>query len=292
MHWRDYQFRQRLFELPDDQAPLRRFLSYLDEGEGAPLVLLHGTPTWGYLWQGFLPSLTARHRVLVPDLLGHGYSDRRDGFDRSIAAQADALLAWLDALGIDEATVVGHGTGGGVAMRLAALHPRRVSRLCLMGSVGYDAWPSLDLFLLGRMGQRMPLASFLPLVRHLIRRGCVEAPPVALLDGLVAPWATEVGRVSLLRDCAALDCNHTMELLPLLPRYAAPALLLWGEQDPTLSVGERLAFELPDAELVRLPRAGHYALLDQPDLVAERLERFLAAPAPRRLGVEPHPTLH
>ncbi|MBW3654836.1 MAG: alpha/beta fold hydrolase, partial [Gemmatimonadetes bacterium] len=98
-----------------------RFLSYVDKGEGPPLVLIHGIPTWGFLWSGLLPRLSRSRRVLVPDLLGFGFSDKSDRFDRSIGRQADALDAWLEGLGLPTVDVVGHDIGGGVALRLATL---------------------------------------------------------------------------------------------------------------------------------------------------------------------------
>jgi pimeloyl-ACP methyl ester carboxylesterase len=72
MEWRAFQSLQKVAELDE------RFVSYIDEGEGPPIVLLHGIPTWGYLWHGFIPRFAKTHRVLAPDLLGFGYSDKSD----------------------------------------------------------------------------------------------------------------------------------------------------------------------------------------------------------------------
>jgi pimeloyl-ACP methyl ester carboxylesterase len=82
-----------------------RFVSYIDEGSGDPLVLLHGIPTWGYLWRDLIPSFSGNRRVLIPDLLGFGYSDRSDRFDRSIARQAEMIDAWLEKLGVERASL-------------------------------------------------------------------------------------------------------------------------------------------------------------------------------------------
>jgi pimeloyl-ACP methyl ester carboxylesterase len=118
MNWREFQAKQRVMEIGD------RFVSYIDEGSGDPIVLLHGIPTWGYLWQDLIPSLSGNHRVLVPDLLGFGYSDRSDRFDRSIARQAEMIDAWLEKLGVERASLVAHDIGGGVALRLAVFFPK------------------------------------------------------------------------------------------------------------------------------------------------------------------------
>jgi pimeloyl-ACP methyl ester carboxylesterase len=78
MDWRVFQSMQKVAELDE------RFVSYIDEGEGPPIVLLHGIPTWGYLWHRLIPRLAKTRRVLAPDLLGFGYSDKSDRFDHSI----------------------------------------------------------------------------------------------------------------------------------------------------------------------------------------------------------------
>jgi pimeloyl-ACP methyl ester carboxylesterase len=135
MHWRAFQALQRVVKLDND------FVSYVDEGAGEPVILLHGIPTWGYLWHGLIPALSRTHRLLIPDLVGFGYSDKSDRFDRSIHAQALMVERWMDALEIGTATVVAHDIGGGVALRLATLRPGRVSTLCLLNTVCYDSWP-------------------------------------------------------------------------------------------------------------------------------------------------------
>jgi pimeloyl-ACP methyl ester carboxylesterase len=75
LHWRAFQVLQRVVKFDD------YFVSYVDEGTGEPVILLHGIPTWGYLWHGLVPTLSRTHRVLVPDLVGFGYSDKGDRFE-------------------------------------------------------------------------------------------------------------------------------------------------------------------------------------------------------------------
>jgi pimeloyl-ACP methyl ester carboxylesterase len=278
MSWREWQARQRVVELGE------RFLSYVDEGEGPPVVLLHGIPTWGYLWAGLTPALARTHRVLVPDLLGYGYSDKREGFDRGLPRQAEALEAWLERLGVVDAVVVGHDVGGGVAQQLAVRFPRRVGRLCLMNSVCYDSWPVEAMLQLGHplAARRLSAGLEQRVLRLAVRRGLFERlPSRELLEGLLAPYATEVGKTSLVRDAVSLNTNHTLELVPRLKHLAVPTLILWGEDDVFQPVryGERLAWDIPGARLVRIERARHFVMWDAPHRVAEELYGFL--------GVEP-----
>jgi pimeloyl-ACP methyl ester carboxylesterase len=281
MNWREFQSLQRVAEL------FPSFLSYVDEGEGEPVVLLHGIPTWGYVWSGIFRALTLRHRVLIPDLLGYGFSDRRDGFDRSVGLQAQALDAWMEQLGISHAAVVGHDVGGGVAQQLAVRFPHRVGRLCLMNTVCYDSWPIELMIQLGhpRTDHTLSAAALKRLLGSGLRRlGFSQRPPDEVMEGLLAPYRTEVGKLSLIRDAAALDTNHTLELMPQLAHLDIPTLVLWGEDDlfQKLKYGERLAWDLPAAQFVRVQDARHFLMFDQPHEVTEHLLGFLGAhTAPR-----------
>lgn len=272
MHWRQYQELQKVAEIGS------RYLSYVDRGSGPPVVLLHGMPTWGYLWSGLLPSLERTRRALVPDLLGFGFSDRRDRFDRSISRQAEAVAAWMAKLGVDSADMVGHDIGGGVALRLAAFFPRLVERLVLIDSVCYDSWPIELMLQLGHPGTHRRLsARALSRVVSLALKGGAINPQAETLEGLLAPYSTEEGKLSLIRAASALDTNLTMELVPHLPKLRVPTLILWGEDDPfqPLEYGRRLARDLPKARLAVVSRARHFVLLDQPQETAAQLETFL-----------------
>jgi pimeloyl-ACP methyl ester carboxylesterase len=114
-------------------------------GPGRAGLLLHGIPTWSYLYNDVIPLLAPRLRVIAPDFLGHGYSDRRDFFDRSLLAQTAMILRFMDHLGLERAHFVGHDTGGGVSLIMAIHHPDRVSRLVLANVVAYDSWPIDDM---------------------------------------------------------------------------------------------------------------------------------------------------
>lgn len=105
---------------------------YLAQGQGAPLVLLHGWPQTSHAWRKLMPALAQRFRVIAPDLRGLGDSSRpKDGFDKQSVARDVAQLL-REGLGLDRACVVGHDWGGPVAFALAAYHPGLVSRLVML----------------------------------------------------------------------------------------------------------------------------------------------------------------
>ncbi len=90
MIWKDFQAMQKVAEIGE------RFVSFVDEGAGEPVILIHGIPTWGYLWHRLVPVLSEQNRVIAPDLIGFGYSDKSDNFDRSIARQAEMIDALME----------------------------------------------------------------------------------------------------------------------------------------------------------------------------------------------------
>src|SRR6476469_4011937 len=110
-------------------------LSYLRAGSGPPLLLLHGIANNCQTWADVIPRLAQSHTVIAPDLLGHGESDKPRG-DYSIAAYANGLRDLTSVLDIEQATVVGHSLGGGIALQFAYQFPERCERLALVGSGG------------------------------------------------------------------------------------------------------------------------------------------------------------
>jgi pimeloyl-ACP methyl ester carboxylesterase len=275
MTWREFQRLQRVAEVRDT------FISYVDDGSGVPVVLLHGIPTWSYLWMPVLGRLTRVARVLAPDLAGFGYSDKRDRFDRSIARQAELIDAWMDRIGVESAVIVAHDVGGGVALRLATLFPSRVRKLCLINTVSYDSWPIELMLQFGHPGadRQLSAAMAVRLLKQALKGGFAKRPPTDLLDGLLAPYSTEIGKLSLIRNASALNTNLTTEIAPLLPSINVPTMILWGEDDvfQPIAYGERLAWDIPGAQFVRLGGARHFAMVDRPRAVADRLSTFVTA---------------
>src|SRR5215212_11576073 len=119
-------------------------VAYYEEGNGEPLLLLHGCPFSSYIWRKVIPLLSPRYRCLAPDLLGLGDTETPEGTDWSLRAQAAMVVGFLDALGIERAHVVGHDHGGAIAQLLAAEHPERVDRLVISNAEAYDNWPSAE----------------------------------------------------------------------------------------------------------------------------------------------------
>lgn len=277
--WLQFRKRQRVAEIDGKTG---RFVSFLDEGAGAPVVFLHGIPTWGFLWHRQIPALSKTNRVLVPDLVGFGFSDKRDSFDRSVSSQAKMIDFWMEKIGIRKASIVAHDMGGGVALRLATLFPHRVERLCVMNTICYDSFPIEAMIQFGHPEMRRTISAqtVQTTLKTALRSGFSSSSSASeTLDNLLAPYQTEVSKTSLICNASALNTNHTTEITNLLPQINAPTLVLWGEEDKFLPIkfGKRLASDIPGAQFYPIEKASHFVMLDQPDKINEHLTYFLAA---------------
>ncbi|WP_246987988.1 alpha/beta fold hydrolase [Halorientalis marina] len=250
-------------------------VAYRDEGEGHPVVLLHGIPTWSFLWRDVAPALEDDFRVIAPDLVGYGNSAMQDGFDRSVRAQEQMLADLLGQLGVDSFSLVAHDIGGGVAVRYAAHEPDAVENLVMSNAVCYDSWPVEFITNLGLpRTTEMPLDTLEEQVGGAFSEGVYadEADP-EFVEGMTQQWTTEEGRTSLSRNAVSTNTNHTTEID--YDAITADLLCLWGADDTfqPLEYGERLAEDL-DGEVVELD-AYHWVVEDRPNRYATEVKEFV-----------------
>lgn len=245
------------------------------DGDKETLVFLHGIPTWSFLWQRIAPAFESEFRVVVPDLLGYGNSDRRDCFDRSIRTQEAMLEALLDDLGVERATLVAHDIGGGAALRFAASSPDRVDRLVLSNVVCYDSWPVEFISGLGLPGtERLDDDEFEAKLDFAFAEGTYDDADPEFVAGMKAPWLRSDGKRALARAAVATNTNHTTEIE--YGTIEADVLCLWGGADvlQPLAYGERLADDL-DGTVVELDEAYHWVVEDRPEAYRDELRAFL-----------------
>ncbi|AUX10831.1 alpha/beta hydrolase [Halalkaliarchaeum desulfuricum] len=248
-------------------------------GNGDPVVFLHGIPTNSYLWRHAVSTVAEEHHVVAPDMIGYGNSSKFDGFDRSLRAQEIAIDGLLADLGFDTVSLVGHDLGGGVFLRYACHEPDTVERLVLSNSVAYDSWPIqtiTDLGLPESARQNSP-EEIQGMLDGLFRQTLWgDDPDEAFVEGMKAPWNSEDGVTSLVRNAIATNTNHTTEVDPR--NVTADTLLLWGLEDEFQPVewAERLERDIPQCELVGLDEANHWVPEDRPDAFVDHLRTFLS----------------
>jgi len=248
-------------------------------GDGPPVVLIHGTPSWSYLWRTVASDLAARHTVYVYDLLGYGTSEKHEHQDVSIAAQTKVLAELLDLWGLEEPCVAGHDFGGTIALRLLLLEGRRFRRLALCDPVAIAPWITpfsrhvqahLEAF------QTVPGHIHRQMIATHIRTAIAREMTDDQLEPYLRPWLGTVGQAAYYRQVAQFDERYTREIEPRYGEVQAPTLLLWGAQDGWLDpqFGQKLARMIPGARLSLIPGAGHFLPEDQPKIVAAEFAAF------------------
>jgi pimeloyl-ACP methyl ester carboxylesterase len=197
-------------------------------GAGEPIVLIHGFPTSGHLWLDVVPKLPAGHRVIVIDLLGFGRSDAPIDGDYTIAAHGRRVLDLLDALRIDRACLVGHGTGGAVVQWAALEAPDRVTRLALIGSSTAEGWFSTDrrgARALYDLALRLPAAVWLPFIRGTIARSYSDPERgKRSADMYLAPFVAGDGARVLRRHLSALTNGDIARVAARASEIAVPVV--------------------------------------------------------------------
>lgn len=267
-------------------------MRWSESGRGPPVVLLHGIPTSPHLWRHVVPRLGGV-RCLAWEMVGYGESiSAGRHLEIGIARQAAYLLAWLDAVGIEQPVFAGHDLGGGVAQIAAVRAPARCAGLLLTNAVCFDACPIPIARLLRTMGplvERLPEAVLREVFRmffslaHDRRDVAAEALQIHF-----PPYRRQGGAAAFLHQLRSLDEDDTLAISERLNALTMPARVVWGTADPflKLSYGERLARALR-APLRPIEGAGHFTPEDHPAIVAEELDQLLrdiAEVAGRRAG--------
>jgi pimeloyl-ACP methyl ester carboxylesterase len=256
--------------------------------DGLPLVLLHGMPTSSYLWHDVMRDLEREHRMVAPDLLGFGRSERPARRERyALEAQARLMLQVLDELGLQRVALVGHGLGGTVAVHMTALAPERVAGLVLIHSPLHpETWPPRPVLPLLVPGVRQAYVRVLQLAPRLaggvVRRALhAECEPAELHHYVNPLTGTEGGR-GLLDFVSAVDLDAAALAWREVREIAPPTLVLWSEDNHLLSpaYGRRLALDVPGAAWVPVSGSGQLLPQDRPERVAEEIAGFVAELVP------------
>ena len=281
LEWLDrtiYPFNPHYLDLPIGH------MHYIDEGQGEPIVFVHGTPTWSFLYRDLIKRLSARYRCIAPDQIGFGLSDKPADWTYRPADHARNLTALIEHLGLRDITLVVHDFGGPIGLGYAVAHPENVARLVVFNSW---MWSLAD----DPQARRADGLVRGALGKFLYTR--LNASPRFLLPAVWANKATltpevrraytavhhraheRMGMYQLARELIG-SSDYYDDLWERRARLAnLPTLLLWGLKDPTFGPAlERWREAFPRAQVVTFPNAGHFVIEEEPS-VAERVESFI-----------------
>jgi haloalkane dehalogenase len=264
-------------------------MHYVDEGDGPPVLMVHGNPTWSFYYRQLIETLRPQFRTIAVDHVGCGLSDKPLQYDYQLRQHIENLLNLIDACGLSKATLIAHDWGGAIGLGALLRRPDVFERVVLLNTGAFPPpyipfrirvcrWPIIGKF--GVQGLNL-----------FARAATVMATeqPGGLADGvaagLLAPydsWNNRTAIYQFVRDIPGSPSHPTWSLLQeiengldSLQRW--PIKLIWGMKDwcfrpPCL---ERFVEHWPDAQIERIEDAGHYVLEDAPGQVSESVVDFL-----------------
>ena len=253
-------------------------------GEGPPVVLVHGTPSRSYIWRNVAPALAERHSVYTYDLLGYGESEKGEGQDVSMAAQARLLGELIGVWGLDEPAVVGHDIGGGIVLGAHLVEGVRFGRIALLDPVTLSPWLSQANSSTWHIAEHREAYATMPEnLFEAVFSAYLEESGTRLdaetFEAFLAQWWGEGGQGAFVRQAAQLEERHTAGFEPRLGSIEVPVLVVWGEADAWLdpAQADRLHEAIPGSRLKKVAGAGHFVMEDAPEEVARELVDFFSA---------------
>ena len=273
-----YPFESRYFDIDGVR------MHYVDEGDGPPVLMLHGNPTWSFHYREFIKSLRDRYRVIAPDHIGCGLSDKPSGYRYTLAnhiANVERLVEHLKLTGV---TLLVHDWGGAIGFGWATRHPALVSRFVVLNTAaftGFEAplriricrWPWLGAFLVRGLNGFLRSSFRMAVTRPLHSR---------VRRGYLLPYDSYASRVAIhqfVRDIPLGSSHPTYAtLLAIEERLGLlaekPMLILWGGRD--FCFNDRFLDQwrrrFPNADVHRFADAGHYVVEDAGDRMLPLIE--------------------
>jgi haloalkane dehalogenase len=281
----EYPFPSKFFDL----GGLR--YHYVDEGRGETLLCVHGNPTWSFAWRNIIKDLSRDYRVVAIDHIGCGFSDKPRSYEYRLARHIENLSRFIVGLDLKKITLLAHDWGGAIGMGSAGNLQERFARFVLFNTSAFRSqrmprriavcrWP-----ILGPLGVRGLNLFARAALTMAVRRH--ERMTPAVRAGFLAPYTNWKDRVAILRfvqDIPMSPAHPSYGTLVLIEERLAlfrksPMLFVWGMRDwcfkPVFL--DEFVTRFPQAEVLRLPEAGHYVFEDAHEEIVPRLREFLKA---------------
>jgi pimeloyl-ACP methyl ester carboxylesterase len=266
------------------EAPVK--LYYSEEGNGPPILLIHGFGASTYTWRHVAPELAQTHRVIAVDLKGFGQSEKPFDGRYSVFDQAELLAQLIVDKDLRNLTLVGHSFGGGVALLLALEANQRldgrISRLVLLDTIAYPQhipvfFRLLDVPLVSQLGVRMVPPSVQARVALQIAYFDDSKIDPEEVELYAAPLKTAAGKHAIIHSARQIVPEDIAELSERYKTIELPTLILWCDHDRIvpLEVGIKLRRTLPNSTLRLVEDCGHMPQEEQPESTLKLLKGFI-----------------
>lgn len=264
--------------------------AYIDEGEGnAPLVAVHGNPTWSFYWRELILAFRSQHRVVAVDHMGCGNSSKPQTYPYCLATHRDNLVTLLDHLDLRNVTLVVHDWGGAIGLAAAVERPERIGRLVVTNTGAFPPpyiplriaacrWPVVGTLAVRGLNAFARAAITMATARY-------RRLPEKAAAGLLAPYDSWEHRVAIdrfVRDIPMQESHPTYKVLEKLERdleffRQLPVLLVWGMRDWCFRPECLHRFQTiwPQAETLELQDVGHYVMEDAPQEAIAAIRNFV-----------------
>lgn len=261
-------------------------LHYVDEGEGRPILMLHGNPTWSFYYRNLIQTFSPKFRTIVPDHMGCGMSDKPQDYEYSLETHIQNAYKLIKFLDLKKIILIVHDWGGAIGFGLATRYPELFDRIVILNTAAYtDSHipQRINLLRQGKMGEWLTRklnlfawpATFMTTQRPL---------PKKIKEGYLLPYDSWENRVAVARFVQDIPMEkdhktyHTMrEIESRLQSLPHPKLILWGGKDFCFNKHffEKWVQIYPEAEAHWYAKAGHYVLEDALDEVSGEIWKFI-----------------
>lgn len=260
-------------------------LHYIDEGQGDPIIMVHGNPTWSFYYRNLIKAFKNNYRIIVPDHIGCGFSSKPQDYNYTLENHVSNLEKLVLKLDLKNITLIVHDWGGAIGMGLATRHPERIKKAVVMNTAAFRSIeiPARINILRNDFGEW--------LVRHFNAFAgpatfmAVEKPMTNLVKkGFLLPYNNFESRIAtakFVRDIPMNDSHPSYKTLEeietKLSKLNIPVLLIWGEKDFcfTMNFHKKWKEFFPKAKSITYKDAGHYVIEDKKDEVIGEIKNFL-----------------